>query len=732
MILEPPSPGSGLFDRWGFLFLPAAIALLLVWMPFGFSITGLIEEWQVLSVFTGYGDALFWVGADGPMPHHRLRPLTILPHAVAFALDPDSFFYWHVLLYCGLLLKSIAAALLGWWLTHSRRWSVVLALLVLFHPADTMQFSFRAFHINWSVAMALMGLVACAYAQTLVAGWQRAVATALALLFAVTASLTYEAALLFVPGVYLLLYARFGIRGAWQLVKTRPIVNALWILAAAANAVYILYVLKVGGTYQQALVPSEAQIHLNDRLERVVSIGYGRSLFGGWLDAIDMLRFEYRNYTYLVVAGVIGFAAACFAVRASRAAAPSVEVSASAASLPRIALAGLVLILLGYLPFVVSFHHLSVSQRTFLGAIPGASLVTLTVLIALSRRANGFGIILSLASVLLGFAATLFQFDHYRRISNMQHAVLGDIVEHMPPPAPGRTLMIIDERNAFNGDWMLLANVQASLNYLYATQLTNVTVCQPYNEAWFQTNAEGTLGTCEENEEGWKLRPAPLSTGASTGEAISVSRDSADVVRLKFDGSTETSEAADFIDNQRLIDHQRLLVSGEDAVSRRYRNILRPSTWIFQNTMFRNTEGGSDFNWSFGRWWSMDLPVHGGGWVPAGWTYSAAYLPVWKSYNWASAPHTSLQFDLSPSLATYELKVAAPALGGGVSPSDLKISLNGHVLDAEWIDGFGYAASVPSNLLVRGQNQLEFESSVPRERGHLLILVDWISLSPQR
>ena len=104
-------PTPTFVNRWGFVFLPAAIALALLWLPFGFSIIGLIEEWDVLGLFTLY-DPFFWVTSDGPLAAHRLRPLTVAPHALAYMLDPDSFIWWHILLMGSLLTKAIAGCLL--------------------------------------------------------------------------------------------------------------------------------------------------------------------------------------------------------------------------------------------------------------------------------------------------------------------------------------------------------------------------------------------------------------------------------------------------------------------------------------------------------------------------------------------------------------------------------------------------------------------------------------------
>lgn len=354
-------------QRWGFLAIPCAIMIVLLWLPFGFSITGLIEEWDVLALFTLH-EPFVWVGPESPLAAHRLRPLTIAPHAIGYMLDRNSFAYWHLLLMGSLLLKGIGASLAGWWLTHSRRWAVVFGLLVVLYPADTMQLSFRSFHINWSIALSLLGVAACAYGYTLRKSRQQTLAMLLAVPCAVLATFAYEAALTFVVVPLLLLYARFGLRGALGLVKRHRWVTAWWILGVAINIGYVLYVKGSGATYQDTLVGPT--IDLMDRLQRVIGVGFGRTVLGGWLDAIAICWYEYRTRLYLLLSAVlIGYAV----WRSSRPLPQEdgvAEIAATSASVVRMAIIALVMIGLGYLPFAASLPHLLISQRTFLGASP--------------------------------------------------------------------------------------------------------------------------------------------------------------------------------------------------------------------------------------------------------------------------------------------------------------------------------------------------------------------------
>ena len=116
---------------WLALLAPAVAIVLLIWLPFGFTMGGLIEEWDVLGLFTTHG--LFFVAdTTSPLAAHALRPLTVFPHALAYFLNPNSFEYWHVLLILALIVKGSASSHLIWKATGSLGWAdQVLAVAVV-------------------------------------------------------------------------------------------------------------------------------------------------------------------------------------------------------------------------------------------------------------------------------------------------------------------------------------------------------------------------------------------------------------------------------------------------------------------------------------------------------------------------------------------------------------------------------------------------------------------------
>ncbi|WP_422505262.1 hypothetical protein [Stenotrophomonas sp. GZD-301] len=723
---SPSSLPIALLRRWGFLVLPCAVMVALLWLPFGFSITGLIEEWDVLALFT-LRDPFIWVSPDGPLTAHRLRPLTVAPHAIGYLLDPNSFAYWHVLLIGSLMLKGIGASLMGWWLTRSRRWAAVLGLLVVFYPADTMQLSFRSFHIDWSISLSLLGVALCAYAYTLQKTWQRALAMVLAVPCAVLATFAYEAALTFVVVPLLLLYARFGVRGALAKVNGHRVVSAAWIVGILINIGYVLYAKGSGDTYQAALMGPSVQIDVVDRLQRVGGIGFGRALVGAWLDATAITWFEYRTHLYLALSTCLVGVAVWRSSRALPGENPTADIVAPSTSLVRMAVAGLVMIGLGYLPFAASLPHLQISQRTFLGAAPGAALVCVAVLVAFTRRSWGLGVVLTASALIVAFAAQMFQFDHYRRLSVAQQTLLGDIVSNAPPFKLDQTLVIVDKRDQLNDVWMVREGMVMALTYLYDRPIERPVICSPSGNVWQFPNAEGRLGTCEETETGWTLTEAPLvSAPDKEPRTLKVNREKTVVVTLEADGTTTSSAS-----QEDLVAYRRMLETGHAPLAERYRHILRPSAWPLAFDQFRTARSSDRFRWDFGRWWSMEEPTRGAGWAAGGWTINGHKVPVWRSVAWKIQPEATLQFDLLPGPRPYTLTARILQLVPPTTPESIKLRVNDRLIAVQWKDPTTLSADVPADALRIGTNVIAFDSPVSKDATPLSFLVDWVTLDPE-
>ena len=683
----------------GYVLAPA-LAVLLLWLPFGFSLHALIEEWGVLEIFQTSGPVWF-VKLNSVLEAHRIRPLTVLPHTLGYVLDPDSFDGWHWVLIAALVMKGAAASYLGAVATRSPRWGVFFGLLVLLYPADTMQLSFRSQHINASMAVLLLGSAVLVAAQEQAPGWMRGLRVVLAGLCILAAALMYEVALVMVAIPLFVLWCRDGTAPTWRSVRADPVPTLGWIIPAGVYVAYALYSAKTGGVlYQQGISDQSSPLtHFLRLLPKLFSVGIARGLVGGWHDAWLIALTEFRSHAYL-----LGFGALCSAcvalLPARRGDAPAEQ--AGSRALLRLAVAGLVLLMLGYVLFLFSNAHVLITQRTFLFAAFGAALMVLAVVMGLARVWKPLAI--AAVSVLLtsGAAAQLYQFQHYVRISELQRQLLRSVVENFDGTVQGRkTLVLLDQSNRLSHTWMLVDYAGLALTYLYGRPGASTEICLMPGGEWQRRDALQRSGRCIEGAQSWAFKapkPLPGMGAAPYGDVIYPKSEVAPLV-IRQDGDVASDASLDA--------YRRQLQAADTAAARRYRNILAPSKPPLELALFKSEQVGASYRWDFGKWWSLDEPIRGAGWRDADWSGD------WRRHD-ASTRKTQqasrLLFELQPMDRPYNLIGKWKYVGNSSIRDSLRVKVNGIEVSLTWQTAEGFSAVVPRNSLRIGANSLEFES----------------------
>lgn len=152
-----PEGGPPVRKRWrtaAALVAAPVILVVAMWIPFGFAMNGLYEEWWIFGTFAHSGPA-FFVTVDGAFAAQAGRPL-LLPFALSYALDPTSFLGMNVVLIAVLLVQGIAFGYLARKLTGSTLWGAVGGVLLLLQPADSAVYAFRALPTSFALALALV------------------------------------------------------------------------------------------------------------------------------------------------------------------------------------------------------------------------------------------------------------------------------------------------------------------------------------------------------------------------------------------------------------------------------------------------------------------------------------------------------------------------------------------------------------------------------------------------
>lgn len=706
------------------LLLPTCLTLLLLWLPFGFGMTGHIEEWGLLGLFTTHG-ALPVAWSDGPLGAHAVRPLMPLTFWIAHVLSPDSFVAWHLLQIAALAIKGIAAAALAWRATRSTAWAAWFGPLVILYPADTMQLSFRSLHINWSLALALLAAALLLYGLECARRRHRYLLAAVAALLLFLGGCMYEAALTLVPLPFVVMMAERGWRGFWYRVRTG--LGPLLVFVGGA-VLYLAYAKWVAGqvaSYQGAIAGGGRSVVavLLESLPKLFSIGYARALLGGWIDAARMIRDEFANPAYLVFA-TLALVLVIFVVWQRTPAAEKEGRDGQGDKVRPLWLmfGGLVACGLGYAPFLLLPTHQLISQRTFLWASPGAALAFLALLLLLGRLHRALAAGAAVVLLLGGFAAQLFQFHHYETISRTQQAQLRAIVSNFDGNFAGKTLVVLDESNTLGHTWTFPeGSLQPTLAYLYGHAAGAVQICHWPSGEWVHGDSLGRRGSCARDGNNWVFTPA-----GRAGPPEFAYSDPVAPTRIEASQAVVLSIGTDF--RGRLEGATVPAAANPTRAARELGSLTSGGGLALLHGMFRDEQPNSSYRWSFGDWWSLEQPTRGYGWREVEWQAEGMDH---VSLAWKTAPVAGIQFMLAPVARPYVLRGRFGAFASEAVRQDVTALVNGHALAVKPGADGAFAVDVPAAWLRAGSNELALRAPVDLAYYGLSFQLDWFEIAPQ-
>jgi hypothetical protein len=420
-----------------------AIALVgVIWLPFGFSMGAIVEEWDMRYLFDS--GRMGWTAFPGqPMSDlFAARPLTPVPFVLAHLLAPESFAGFHVVLILALALRVFAGFGIGWWLFRDRFLAVCVGALALVIPADTQQIALRNIHINLAVALMLVACLASLHAFFCTTARRRGLHLTIAFACGVAGCGIYEPVFPLYALTPLLLFGRLGLRRTWSLVLRRRIATAAWLVGVTASGAYLWFAIAVQkSAYQVSLAGGASGGIVRSILANADAL-FESAGYRFFYDAWRMAWHVAVNQT-LHPAMLAGVFLVIFAVLNSRQV-HGRNRAQKPALLIRAFIAGVAGLALGYAPVLASVSHIAVSQRTFIAATPGAA-IALTVLLAcqgmVSRTA---AIAMASVALSLGLFAQLFQHDMYvRSYVDVSSPYLQEVARRSDPRK--RIHLVIDE-----------------------------------------------------------------------------------------------------------------------------------------------------------------------------------------------------------------------------------------------------------------------------------------------
>ena len=409
-----------LFPFW----IALALLALLWWLPGGFGMSPILDDWTLL-LSASRGELPLFYPDIAPT-----RPLTYIPWIAAWTLTPESFLGLNLVMLAAHWLKGAALlALLLRLIPQRPAFAWIGAALFMLYPADHGIFYPGIVNIQMAAALTIIAI------DRLVAYWQRPTPLRLALMLIAQslAVLTYEAGIpLMLCAPALLIWLERGVsRRFWR-------ISALWTAIPLIWMGYFISTLIEGSSaYQAGLFDLGGdRWSLPGGLGFMLFMNYAAG-FGFGAEAGRRALSGDLPLTLLIVAVGIGIAAALIAVRADR---------HQQDAQPRwrsLFLGGLLAVFVGFALYIPTrdFSAQQYTWRLSIFTAIGAAVSISALLMLLPRR-----IAYAAAGILIMLAALrgLSQHRHFAAWSADQLEIVRAAAKAVRTPPDGTLIAIID------------------------------------------------------------------------------------------------------------------------------------------------------------------------------------------------------------------------------------------------------------------------------------------------
>lgn len=678
----------------------------LIFIPFGFNQIALFEEWDFTYVFKQNGP-LYFITKGAMNSQFRLRPLNFLPPSLAHQLDSVSFFYIELFQFIFIWLKGVTLGSIIWWLYPNRWIAIFGGLLFMLYPADSQQIPIRIVSINCSVAFVLSSIAIFLWGTRATKLWLKLIYSILSSSLFLIGCFVYEAALFLAPMPFLLWWVKNGPHQGYKTLKPQLPLIFFWFSAIAIELAYLFWVGSDNHLYHSNISnnPLDTLLRIGSNASRLLTIVLYRTLLHGWYDAAAMLLAggEWISYLPLAISLILLF---FFFMKTKTAGSTQGTTKKDPFFITRWVFSSLLLIILGYFPFLTSYHHVFTSQRTYLYAQVGGALMITAFILVLQKKFRLISAGMASCILLLSVAAQWTQFSHYNNIGNQQKMILSGILREIPRVKPDETLLIIDRSCKMENLWLLgfhsgLSRFNLAISHLYG-QLTRAVLCVDPN-SW----------RCTEQEDSYTINQPGLP------QYSNLSKKNLLVVIIEPDGS---------IHRDKNTPAQSPATSNEKT---RWIKIMGSFPIKNNFTDLEKNPFPDHFIPDFGKWWDFAPIIPGIGWQPA--DASQWKLPAWKprSISWIIQPKANLVFQLSPQQKKYIFQLKLGKLSNLSAKQSLKILLNGNLLSHNWLDPMHLQATdIDPAWLKNGTNELVFLTDSPPTSA--ILCVECIKLRPQK
>lgn len=445
--------------RWVLL----AILAALLWLPTGWNVGFVGDDWVLYKYMEQYGlDA----SAHAYSLHTHSRLLTFLSYFIAYGLSGREFWGANVVLWAMLVAKSgLIDTILRRFHFPSGLAFGVAALSILL-PIDWGNFMLGALNVQLGVVMYLGAFTA------LIAWWQtqRRISLVLMLFCLLILVGTYEA---FYPLVFVSPFTLFVFMSPPRISRRWLRVTLVWYVVPILGLLWFLNSSLNGADYQVGLI--DRSLNIGAMLNALVTI-YSRHLLDIWrvLPTDEMIAY------YIAIGAGVAVAVMVFLSSHSDPRPERWRITRQQLAWIVIGLVFIALSLAVFLPTTMR----DAAYRIYYLSTAGAALFFVSLIGLIPSRLIRAGLI-GVVTV-IGTLGILGQHRGYAIYALIQQQYLDDIIQLVPEPPSGSTIMVFDETSDQYWASLFLTSMylDAGLQFTLADYSIRAGICYPDVEVW--------------------------------------------------------------------------------------------------------------------------------------------------------------------------------------------------------------------------------------------------------
>ncbi len=452
------------------------VLALLLWLPFGFKTTGLVEEIGI-NYFIDHGEQLFFITPESELSTVVNRPFQMFTFAAAYALDHDSYLFYNIFMLLFFFGEMVVAyGLILQFLPGKKAVAFVTGLLFAIYPADTGLFALRTIHIHCATLAYLIALYLFLKFWKL-NGSIRWLAFGGMMLFLVFSLAQYEIALvaaLFTPFV-LLYFTRpnkrfFMTAGLWYAAMAIPL---LYGFSRTHGSTLETYTVNLLG-------PDLLSIASITGMLQALLTGYQRQ-FLAWSNALNELNYLPLFWPFIGAGLIISTGMIWWLSHKQSTNADTKPINRWQYGM--VLIGGLLFFALGMATYLPIPSHRIQDFRIYFLAMLGSATVLSLGLYLLSLTSRRFSKILFAIFVLpfigLALLNALQQQQYFVNFSLQQQSILQQTIAQAPQVKPHTAILYIDKTGILDQEYVFYYGIYLNplMKFVYGDATIDADYC---------------------------------------------------------------------------------------------------------------------------------------------------------------------------------------------------------------------------------------------------------------